>query len=153
MSNNAKACRRWQIAVCAALAFAASAGCSSGTYPVRGKLLYKDNGEPVKELAGFTVTFTSESVHKSAYGTIQEDGTFRLMSLRPDDGALPGVYKVVITQPHPMPDRPERRLPVVDEDYENPSKTPLTAEVEAKSQNEFTFSLERIKPKPKAKKG
>jgi hypothetical protein len=52
-----------------------------------------------------------------------------------------------------MPDRPERRLPVVDEDYENPSKTPLTAEVEAKSQNEFTFSLERIKPKPKAKKG
>ena len=37
-------------------------------YPVRGKLVYADNEEPVRELAGFEVIFTSEKVGKSGRG-------------------------------------------------------------------------------------
>jgi hypothetical protein len=107
-------------------------------YPVRGQLVYED-GQPVKELAGFTVTFTSETLHKSARGNIDENGSFQLAQ----DGAFPGQYKVILTQPHPNPERGESRKPVVDEAYEHPAKSTLTADVEPKN-NEFTFTLKRI---------
>src|SRR5262249_17463558 len=107
-------------------------------YPVRGQLLYED-GQPVKELAGFTVTFTSETLHKSARGNIDEKGSFQLSQ----DGAFPGLYKVILTQPHPNPERGESRKPVVDVAYEDPVKSTLSADVEAKN-NEFTFRLKRI---------
>jgi hypothetical protein len=107
-------------------------------------LVYEDNGQPVAELAGFTVTFSSQALGKSASGTIQEDGTFRLTSVRPDDGAFPGTYKVIISQPHPRPERGERRTPVIDTAYESPTQTPLERTVEAKSDNEFTFELKRL---------
>ena len=45
--------------------------------PVNGKVVYEDSGEPVKELAGFEVIFTSEKLHVSARATIQPDGTFQ----------------------------------------------------------------------------
>ena len=120
------------------------AGCGSkGPYPVRGKLEY-DDGKPLKELAGFRVTFTAEALGKSAIGDIQEDGTFRLTSEKPDDGAYPGEYKVIVSQPHPEPDRPEKRRPVVDLKYEDPERTDLKATV-TQGPNDFTFQLKRIK--------
>jgi hypothetical protein len=125
------------------LAAVVLAGCSGGAYPVKGTLVYED-GQPVKELAGFTVTFTSEKLAKSAVGDIDQDGGFRLTMERPGDGAIPGEYKVTLTQPHPNPERGERRKPVVDLVYENPEKTPLEATVEPKT-NEFTFKLRRLK--------
>jgi hypothetical protein len=143
------AVRQWgaRLARTVALAVAAAglAGCGSGTYPVRGHLVYED-GQPVTELAGFTVTFTSTSVGKSSIGEIQEDGSFRLTTLSPNDGAFPGEYKVILTQPHREPERPEKRNPVVDLAYENPEKTNLTATVEPKA-NEFTFKLRRLRGK------
>jgi hypothetical protein len=118
---------------------ASLSGCAGErAYPVRGKLVYED-GQPVKELAGFTVTFTSETLHKSARGNIDENGSFHLAQ----DGAFPGQYKVILTQPHPNPERGESRRPVVDEAYEHPAKSTLSADVEAKN-NEFTFALKRI---------
>jgi hypothetical protein len=125
------------------LAVAALTGCASGVSPVKGHLVYED-GEPVKELAGFTVTFTSEKLGKSAVGDIDEEGAFRLTTERRGDGAFPGEYKVILTQPHPNPERGERRKPVVDLMYEDPQKTPLEATVESRM-NEFTFKLRRIK--------
>jgi hypothetical protein len=108
------------------------------SYAVRGKLVYED-GQPVKELAGETITFTSETLHKSAVGNIDEDGNFQLGH----GGAIPGRYSVIVTQPHPNPERREFRKPVVDDAYEHPAKSTLSADVEAKN-NEFTFRLKRI---------
>ncbi len=137
--------RRLAVAL-AGLALLALAGCG-GTdrpYPVSGKLVYKDNGEPVKELAGFEVTFTSEKLGKSAVGRVAEDGTFRLTTVRENDGAWPGKYRVILNQPHPEPERGERRHPVVDLAYENPEKSDLEATVEPQD-NTFTFQLRRLK--------
>jgi hypothetical protein len=123
-----------------AAVFAALTGCGGERpYPVRGQLIYEDTKQPVKELAGFNITFTSETLHKSAVGDIDENGYFQLSH----GGAFPGLYKVILTQPHPNPERAEHRKPVVDVAYEHPEKSTLTANVEAKN-NEFTFPLKRI---------
>ncbi len=122
-------------------------GCgSSGKYPVHGRLLYEEDGQPITELAGFSVTFTSEQLGRSSIGEIKPDGTFQLMTQQPYDGVIPGEYRVTITQPHPEPERPEKRKPFLDLMYEDPGATPLRATVEAKSDNDFTFKLRRIKP-------
>jgi hypothetical protein len=110
-------------------------GCG-GKYRVKGKLVYEDGGQPVTELAGFTVTFSSQELGLSAQGEIQPDGSFTL-------AAPPGYYKVVIAQNHPMPGRPDRSPPVVELYYEDPDKTPLDATVE-RNKTEFTFPLKRL---------
>jgi hypothetical protein len=77
-----------------------AAGCGGGAdspSPVRGTV-YLD-GQPATELAGGTVTFNSEELHRSASGEIQPDGTYRLSSLKKDDGAIPGKYQVTVSPP------------------------------------------------------
>ena len=83
----------------AALAFAGG-GCGGGAnspYPVEGTVFL--DGEPAKELAGGMVTFNSSQLHKVAFGEIREDGTYRLGTLKPGDGAVPGVYQVTVSPP------------------------------------------------------
>jgi hypothetical protein len=118
------------------LALSFAAGCGSGKHLVRGQLLYEDNEQPVKELSGFDVTFTSEELGQSARGTIDDDGRFELT-------APAGAYVVIVTQPHRKPERPFVGDPVVDFSYENPEKTDLKAEVGAGSTT-FTFKLRRL---------
>jgi hypothetical protein len=146
MPRTPGALRPWLVITLAGLALAGLAGCRGGTYPVSGRLEY-DDGEPIQgALTGCTITFTSEKLGVEARGEIQDDGSFRLGTRGANDGAPPGTYKVIVAQPHPAPERPEKRRPVVDLAYEDPDKTPLEATVEPKS-NEFTFKLNRLKGK------
>jgi hypothetical protein len=84
-------------AVGATLGLAVVLGCGDDTglgkrYPVSGSVTYK--GEPVK--AG-RITFipASKENQREASGTIQ-DGSYKLTTASPDDGALPGEYKVTV---------------------------------------------------------
>jgi hypothetical protein len=122
-------------------------GCS-GRQPVRGKLVYGDNEQPVTELAGFDVMFTSEKLGVSARGSIQKDGTFQLGTEKENDGAPPGEYVVTLTQPIREPDRPYLGDPVVDRTYEDPARSDLRAEVTS-GKNDFVFKLRRIEKKKK----
>jgi hypothetical protein len=84
----------------AAAAALLAAGCGGGAgrpYPVGGTVFL--DGQPAKELAGGTVTFSSAELHRSASGEIQADGTYRLGSLKKDDGAAPGKYQVTVSPP------------------------------------------------------
>jgi hypothetical protein len=57
---------------------------------------------------------------------------------------------VTVTQPHPAPERPEKRKPVVAVDYEKPDTTPLRATVTTDAdKNKFTFHLTPIGQKPR----
>lgn len=127
----------------AGLAVVWCAGCKGGKYRVTGELQWED-GRPLKELAGFEVMFSSQELAKSARGTIRDDGTFELGTETETDGVLPGEYIVTVTQPHPEPERPEKRRPIVDLDYEDLDRTPLKATVEP-TNNHFTFKLKPIK--------
>lgn len=84
-------------------------GCGSGDqmdiYPVQGKVMF--NGSPAE---GATVVFlgtTEELRGKKApipTGKVQSDGTFRLTSYEPDDGAPAGEYRVAITWFEELPE-------------------------------------------------
>jgi hypothetical protein len=69
-------------------------GCGGrGTTPVRGVITLE--GTPV---AGATVLFMPDGQGggRPASGFTSSDGTFRLTTYKPDDGALPGKYRVLI---------------------------------------------------------
>jgi hypothetical protein len=69
------------------------------TYPVEGRVVFKEDGSP---LWGGFVQFElkdEEAPSVVARGAIQEDGSFRLQTYRDNDGALEGVHRVLITPP------------------------------------------------------
>jgi hypothetical protein len=122
------------------------AGCGGANtpYPVGGTV-YLD-GQPAKELAGGTVTFNSPELRKSASGTIQADGTYRLGSLKQDDGALPGKYDVTVAPPEVAAagERGGRRRAAPPLVFEGPTEREVTVE---RGANDITLHLRR-KPAP-----
>lgn len=121
-------------------------GCGSGMYPVEGKIVYAD-GKPATELAGGTVTFDNPEARVSALGQIDNDGAFRLTTTKPNDGALPGNYRVAISEP-PDPnwqqdDKPQKkRRTVLLPKYRNPETSELKLVVE-KTDNKVTLKIDR----------
>lgn len=72
-------------------------GCGSGVYPVEGQVVWKD-GTPAKELVNGYVVFDLPEKQTSARGSIQADGTFKLTTNSPNDGAFPGNYTVLVVE-------------------------------------------------------
>jgi hypothetical protein len=78
-------------------------GCGGkGTSPVQGVVTLE--GTPV---AGATVLFmpVGQDEGRPASGFTQSDGTFRLTTYRPNDGALSGQYRVLIQKTEAAKDR------------------------------------------------
>jgi hypothetical protein len=127
----------------AALALAAAAGCGKGTYPVQGKVIFKD-GSPIDPLVGGQVVF--EPVDKTAKhgsrGEIQPGGSFHLGTFKNDDGAFPGDYRALVIPPPPPPRKDEKRRPkpVIDPRYESLKDSPLKFTV-TQGSNEFTVTV------------
>ncbi len=119
-------------------------GCGgTDTYPVDG-VVVDPEGVPIKELKGGTVEFESVDGKVGASGEIKEDGTFRMTSLKPGDGAKRGKHKVLIATPGAAGDSTPPAI-VLDK-YSAYATSGLEADVEAKSNN-VTFKLERAKGK------
>jgi hypothetical protein len=126
------------------LALAALAGCSDDrmkTGYVTGKLTYK--GKPVPN---GTVTFVPEARGvPSASGEIQPDGTYRLTTYKPHDGAVIGAHKIMIVAVQDTGGRlPEERAAtpplVVPEKYMRTATSGLSADVK-EGENTFDFEL------------
>src|SRR5260370_28377297 len=119
-----------------------AAGCNGANspYPVQGTV-YLD-GQPAKELAGGTVTFNSNELRKSASGQIQADGSYRLGSLKQDDGALPGNYEVTVAPPEVAAggERGGRRRLAPPLVFEGPKEREVTVERRA---NDIPIQLHR----------
>src|SRR5262245_62694231 len=101
MSRVLSCWNRRGIVALAALILLLGFGCGGRkTYPVEGRVVWSD-GTPAKELAGGMVSFdliTDEPKDKvNPHGDIQEDGSFRLQTFKPDDGAPAGKYRVAVT--------------------------------------------------------
>lgn len=75
----------------------AAVGCGGGSGPVPVRGVVKLDGQPV---ANASVVFIPQAPGgREAYGSTDANGAFRLTTTKPDDGALPGKYKVVIQPP------------------------------------------------------
>jgi len=71
------------------------AGCGAQAKPVKVAGIVALDGKP---FSGATVTFSpAEGSGKSASGRSEEDGSFQLTTFKPDDGAVPGEYKITVS--------------------------------------------------------
>lgn len=72
-------------------------GCGGSRFPKTYKVsgTVTQGGKPVD---GALVTFLSTEGGKSAIGSTNANGEFKLSTFGPSDGALPGSYKVTITK-------------------------------------------------------
>jgi hypothetical protein len=121
-------------------------GCTrSGLAPVRG--VVKLDGMP---LAGASVLFLAQDDGgRDARGGTDAEGVFRLSTFQPNDGALPGKYKVVVQLPAPTrtggtaapsplaaqraanAGSPERPAILVPAKYSQPDQTILVQQIPA----------------------
>jgi hypothetical protein len=123
----------------AAVLAAVGCGGTSGPVPVRG--VVKLDGQPIANAAVVFIPQTPGG--REAYGSTDANGAFRLTTTKPDDGALPGIYKVVIQPPGPAggstpfddPGKPPAAVPKAPPGPRIPAKytvagqTPLTQDV------------------------
>jgi len=126
------------------LAWALSGCASGGPYPVEGTVVWKD-GSPAKELEGSQVVFDLPEKHTSARGVIEADGTFRLTTTKPNDGALAGEYKVLVLETRKQiggPDSSNIAPGVLDSRYYDPRTSDLQATVKP-GINKITLTVER----------
>jgi hypothetical protein len=122
-------------------------GCGAGMYPVDGIVMF-DDGQPAKELAGGFVTFQSQEQNISSQGVILPDGRFTLSTQAESDGAYPGKYRVLVSQPPFRGSERERAPEIIERRYSDPQASPLSATIEA-SRNHIPLTVTRGKPRRK----
>ena len=116
------------------------AGCGGGSlHPVEGSVTFTD-GSPV---TGGSVVFSSVDLQPpvSAQGGIGRDGTFRLGTQRPGDGAPAGKYRAVVSEPLPI-DLDNPPPPSIHPRFRDFSTSGLELEV-VPGTNRFTILVER----------
>ena len=133
------------VLLAAAALVALAAGCGTKgprLYPVKG--VVRINGEPAQ---GVNVMFTPVAPPEggatplSPAAVTGEDGSFRLMSFKPGDGAPAGDYQVTVIFPM---NRFNKHLSGIDRlrgKFTNPKTSRLTAKVEPKSNELPPFDL------------
>ncbi len=120
------------------------AGCGGNIHPVEGEVVWKD-GSPARELEGSHVVFDLPEKQTSARGIIQADGTFRLTTTKPNDGALAGDHKVFIIETRKQlggPDSTAIAPGVMDVRFFDPKTSGLEVSVKP-GNNKFTLKVER----------
>ncbi len=121
-------------------------GCGRTTYPVNGTVVWQD-GSPAKELAGGSVEFESGEKNLSASGEIRSDGSFTLTTFKKGDGAPPGTYKVLITEPVRVdanPYDPEKLAQIIPKKYRSFKESKIEITVKPES-NTIQIKLAKAK--------
>ncbi len=119
-------------------------GCGSGVYPVEGTVVWED-GSPATELEGGQVVFDLPEKQTSARGVIRADGTFRLTTNKPDDGALAGEHQVLVIETRKSQGGPDSTViapGAMDPRFSDPKTSRLTATVKPGT-NKITLTVER----------
>jgi hypothetical protein len=133
--------REW-LGLIVALVSLVAAGCGGNTtFPVEGKVVFKD-GTP---LHGGLVMFElvgDDAAKTCARGDIQPDGTFRLSTFKRNDGALPGRHRVSVTQPLPKGRESELGKRIIHRRFEDYDTSQLEFTIE-RGKNQITIEVER----------
>jgi hypothetical protein len=119
------------------------AGCGQGIYPVAGAVVWND-GTPAKELADGHVVFESVEADITARGIIQADGTFRMTTSEPNDGARVGEHRVFVMELR-GPISPGSATPapgIMDARFGAAASSGLTANIKP-GENQITLTVDR----------
>jgi hypothetical protein len=121
-------------------------GCSAGegTQPVSGTVKLP-NGSPIT--GGLVLFRPLGRDQKPARGAIAPDGSFRLSTSQPNDGAVPGEYQVAVSTEPPIEviDDPAKRAAYkspIDKKYESTDTSPLKYTVSADEENYFDIIVD-----------
>jgi hypothetical protein len=117
-------------------------GCGPKLHPVRGKVTFGD-GKPVTE---GMVVFERKGEEKpvTARGEIEADGSYRLGTHAPGDGAPAGTYRVLVapkSDPNAV-DKPAKPPPF-DPRYADFRTSGLEFEVKADDPNDFPITVKK----------
>ena len=127
----------------------ACCGCSfkEPTYPVTGKVVYKDDGTPAA--SGVYVMFEStKDPYPRSMGAIKPDGTFVLATDRPDNGAVQGEHRACI---QPMAsdgsgaDLTPQLAKKIDPRFFELRSSGLKYDIKPSAKNDFLIEVERPK--------
>jgi len=122
-------------------------GCGSGRYSVSGRVTYED-GTPLP--AGTVIgEATVDGKPVRVQGNIESDGSFSWGTERPADGALPGLYRVIV-MPRALGDAEMAagKRPDVEGKFAKFETSGLRFEVKPQ-RNEFNITVTRPKVKSK----
>lgn len=136
-------CRNAQVLLLLAL-LCVALGCGSGRVPVLGKVVYPDQSPvPAGTVIGQT---TIDGKPVSVQANIEADGSFKLGTTLPGDGALPGRYQFIV-MPVALGDAElaAGKTPDVDSKYSDFDSAAIFFDVMKDQKNEFTISV--TKPK------
>jgi hypothetical protein len=118
-------------------------GCSERTYPVTGKVVYKDTKAPIP--GGLAIWFEStkppEYIRSS--GVINDDGTFSLSAAEFDTGALAGEHRVRFTPLLMGESSVNAVAAVMHPRYHDFDTSGLSVEVKSGQENNFVIEVER----------
>ncbi len=139
------------VQVCAAtLCLGLIAGCGGERlYPVEGTVTLEDGKPMPSGMVSFEMQVGDRFV--MARGEIAEDGTYQLSSKNPNDGALPGKYRVLVAPPVPFSAAPPPGTPPridIDPSYQAYDTSGLTFEVK-EEKNSFPIKVARPGKKPR----
>lgn len=147
--NSFSAALQKLFAVALLITIVAAAGCGSGMQPVKGQVVWKDNDQPAKELAGALISFEQPDTETSARGQIQADGSFQLTTVNENDGAKLGEHTVLIMEigrkTKPGGDGSELEPGKVSIKYASPSTSGLKVTIKP-GLNEPKIPVERFAP-------
>ena len=75
--------------------------CQKPTYPVKGKVVYKEDGKPVA--GGVVIWFESTTPpYERAQAAVDKDGNFVLSTVREGSGAIQGEHRIRFDPPPVM---------------------------------------------------
>lgn len=119
---------KWLCVAVAALGVTAT-GCGKGqpaTYPVTVTVTYPDK----RPIVGAQVVLLNAESKVSSRGSTGTDGSCKLTTFSPDDGAVPGRYQVAVAKPPLMgdPDKPYSGPQIADK-FANPATSGLEVNV------------------------
>lgn len=120
-------------------------GCGKNV-PLRGKVVFSDDGSPITKGA---ICFTDGQ--NLSRGTIRPDGTFEMGSVGMTDGLPPGEYTVYffdVSENAGEESKMGSRRSMIDPKYDSPKTSALTVTVDASTKT-LDFQLDR---NPKIKK-
>ncbi len=132
------------LTLCALLFAVAVVATGCGKPKVTGKVTFAD-GSPLTQ---GTVNFTDDKI--ICKGSIQDDGTFEMRTLKPGDGVPPGTYKVYLTETMRFGDAVEstsldatakmhETVNDVPPKYSNPEQSGLTIDVKGSMKYDITI--------------